>query len=253
LFFIITINRKIIMAETIEFIKDRATKTISAAKQVATFWTWQELTIDEIQTALTAITGNSSATPPVVGQEEIASQAEQAMLAARGAWDAQLDELHRRTVQGVSMAKNRNRNNPANLAVLAGLTARGTSRAETLAEALAWESAWANIDPAWSPLPANTLAAFGVLRKLCAEDLQQGYMDEQADYRQAAEKLADMAAALEQTVEAWYADATAVFPVGTPQGDMIRSTVPTTYTPPTAKPATNPTPAPAAIRASVSP
>jgi len=42
---------------------------------------------------------------------------------------------------------------------------------------------------------------------------------------------------------AWYADATRVFLAGTPEGDMIRSTVPTPYTPP--QPKTSPTPAPA--------
>jgi hypothetical protein len=31
---------------------------------------------------------------------------------------------------------------------------------------------------------------------------------------------------------AWYAEATRRFPVGTVEGDLIRSTVPTTYTPP---------------------
>jgi hypothetical protein len=199
-----------------------------------------------MQDALTAITGNSNATPPVVGQEEIASQAEQTMLAARGAWDSNLDDLHRRTVQGVSMCKNRNRNNPANLAVLSGLTARGTSRAETLAEALAWESAWAKVDATWSPLPANTLDIFRTLRKQCAEDLQQAYADSQADYRKEAETLADMAADLEQVMEAWYADATVVFPIGTAEGDMIRGTVPTTYSPSTSKAPPAPRPIPAA-------
>lgn len=224
------------MAESIEFIKDRATKTISAAKQLITKWTWEEQTPAQMQTALEAITGNNSVTPPVIGQEEIASQAEQAMLAARGTWDAKLDALHGLTVQGVAMAKNRNRNNPANLAVLGGLSARGTSRAEILDEALAWESAWTKISPTWVPVEGNALPLFKVLRKQCAEDLQQAYTDAQADYRQEAEKLADMADSLEQSSQAWYADATAVFTAGTPDGDMIRSTVPTTYNPPSPKP-----------------
>lgn len=225
------------MSESIEFIKDRAGKTLSAAKKVKTKWEWQEKSIVQMEADLTALVGNNLVTPPVIGQEQIASAASQSMLAARGQWDAQLDELHRRTVQGVNMAKNRNRNSPANLAVLGGLTARGTSRAEILAEALAWESAWAKVDPAWSPLPANTLAAFQILRKQCAEDLQQAYTDAQADYRKEAELMNDMAAAIEECSEAWYADATVVFSIGTAEGDMIRSTVPTTYNPPPPKPA----------------
>ena len=226
------------MAETLEFIKDRAAKTISAAKKVAVKWTWQEQTIEQLQASLTAITGNNSISPPVVGQEEVTSQAGQAMLAARGAWDEQLDTLHALTVQGVAMAKTRNRNHPANLAVLGALSARGTSRAEILAEALAWESAWSKVDAAWCPVPMNTLPAFKALRKQCAEDLQQAYADAQAEYRSAAEKLNDLAAGLEQTIEAWYADATAVFRDGSADGDMIRSMVPTTYNPPAEKPST---------------
>ena len=223
------------MAQSIEFIKDRATKTISAAKQLTTKWTWEEQTPDQMQALLTAIVGNASTTPPVVGQEEITSHAEHTMLAARGAWDSNLDTLHSLTVQGVSMAKNRNRNNAANLAVLSGLSARGTSRAETLTEALAWESAWAKVDPAWVPVTGNTLAIFKPLRKQCADDLQEAYADAQANYRQQAEKLNDMAASLEQVSEAWYADATVVFAAGTAEGDMIRGTVPTTYSPPNHK------------------
>jgi len=49
---------------------------------------------------------------------------------------------------------------------------------------------------------------------------------------------------LEDLNEAWYAEATKVFPAGTAEGDMIRSTVPTTYTPPA--PSTSQAAAPAA-------
>jgi len=170
----------------------------------------------------------------MIGQEEIALQLEQAMLAVSGAWDTQLYDLHRRTVHGVTMAKTRHRNHVANLAILSELTARGTSRAETLAEALAWEVTWAKIDPEWCPLTGNTLAAFRALRKQCAEELQQAYRDARSDYSLEAEKLSTMMTDLKQSLDAWYAEASAVFPAGTPQGDLIR-TVPTTYRPPAAR------------------
>jgi hypothetical protein len=230
------------MGESIDFIKDRATKTISAAKELQTQWTWQEKTITDYQALLTGIVGDKDATPPKIGQEEIASQAEQAMKLARGAWDTNLDNLHRRTVQGVSMAKNRHRANPANFAVLSDLSARGTSRAETLKEALAWESAWAKIDPTWNPLPANTLAAFKALRKLCEEDLKTAYADAFSDWRTKSECLAQLAAQLEDVNQAWYADATDVFSPQSPEGQMIRGTIPTTYNPPADKPKTPPAP-----------
>lgn len=230
------------MGESTDFVKDRASKTLSAAQQIAAAWTWQEKTLAQMQAALVAIIGDNTAAPPVAGQEEAASAAEQAMLAARGAWDAQLDVLHRRTVQGVGMAKNKYRNDPAKLAVLGGLTARGTSRKETLDEALAWESAWAQVDPAWAPLPANTLAAFKTLRNQCEEGLRDAYSDAQSAWRKEVGRLAELVAAMEDINQAWYADATRVFPAGTPEGDMIRGTIPTTYHPPAPPPPAPPTP-----------
>ena len=225
------------MGESTDFVKDRGTKTVSAAQQIAGAWTWQEKTIVQMQAALVAIIGDNTATPPIVGQEEAASAAEQVMLAARGNWDAQLDVLHRRTVQGVSMIKNKYRDNPAKLAVVGGLNARGSSRKETLEEALAWESAWAQADPTWSPLPANTLAAFKTLRNQCEEGLRSAYTDAQSAAREQVGKLAAVVAVMEDLNVAWYADATRVFPAGTAEGDMIRGTIPTTYTPPPAPPA----------------
>lgn len=185
---------------------------------------------------LSAITGNMSATPPVTGQEETAGAAEQVMLAARGSLDSQLDLLHLRTMQGVAMAKNKFRKNPAAFSQIDNLTACGTSRSVTLKEALAWESAWENLAATWAPLPANTLSAFKTLRETCNEDLQTAYAAAYAAWRKEAEKLSEMALALENSNVAWYADATRVFPTGTPEGDMIRGTVPTTYSPQTATP-----------------
>lgn len=230
------------MSETLGFIKDRAVKTISAAKQLAATWTWKEQTSDQMQAVLWAITGNSTVTPPIIGQEEIASAAAGTRVAANGLWERQLGELHRRTVQAVGMLKNKLRDDPAALAVVSGLSASSHSHKGTLDEALALESAWTNQAPTWSPTTINTLTAFQALRKLCAEDLRTAFSDAHTGWRAEVTKLNAMANAMEQSDEAWYVDATKVFPAGTPEGDMIRSTVPTTYTPPT--PPTPPAPVP---------
>ena len=230
------------MGQSIDFITDRATKTISAALQLTPGWTWQEQTPAQMQAALTALIGDQNGVPPVTGQEPAVNTAYQAMLAARGIWDTALDQLHRWTVQGVGMAKTKFRDDAAKTEQLALLSARGSSRSVTAEEALAWESAWASVAPAWAPLPANTLAAFRALRVQCAEDLKTAYSNAHAAWRAQAEKLAEMAAALEQVSEAWYADATRVFAPGTPEGDMIRGTIPTTYNPSANAPATPPTP-----------
>jgi len=89
-------------------------------------------------------------------------------------------------------------------------------------------------------MPANTLAAFKLLRKTCAEDLQTAYSDGKSAWRKEVESLGEMGRALEDANEAWYAAATAVFASNTPEEAMIRSTVPTTYSPPPAQPTTPP-------------
>jgi len=232
------------MGESTDFVKDRAVKTISAAEQIAATWVWQEKTIVQMQAALVAIIGDNTAVPPVVGQEETAAAAKQVMLAARGNWDVPLDILHTRTVQGVGMSKNRHRDNPAKLAVLGGLSARGDSRKEKLEEALAWESAWSQVDAAWAPLPANTLAAFKTLRNQCEEGLKDAYSDAHSAWRKEEGELAEVVRVMEDINQAWYADATKVFPEGTAEGDMIRGTIPTTYTPPPPAPPPPPPPTP---------
>jgi hypothetical protein len=220
----------------------RATCTISAAKQLAGTWTWPEETPDQMQTQLESITGNSSSTPPIIGQEEIADQAKRAYAGADGTWRAQLNILHQNTVQGLNMAKNKFRNDPASLAVLHGLHAGGNTPEKILSDALAWESAWNQLAPTWNPTPTNTLVAFKTLRKQCAEDLQTAFTDAGSANSEEAAKLEQMCSDLEDVNVAWYADATRVFPAGTAEGDMIRSTVPTTYTPTATK--TPPAPAP---------
>jgi hypothetical protein len=230
------------MTPTIDFIKDRAVKTISAANKVAATWTWQEMTIVAMQAALTAIVGDEDADPPIIGQEQIVGEANQTMLAARSAWDTGLDRLHGWTAQGLAMAKNKYRNDPAKLSQLDGLTASADGRQGVLDEALAWQTAWAKLDPAWAPMPANTLTAFGNLRKQCVEILQPAYAATRSDWRTATGKLTQLGRTMEDINEAWYADALRAFPEGTPEGDMIRGTIPTTYNPPPDDPPPPPAP-----------
>jgi len=224
------------MGQSMEFIKDRATKTIGAARAVAIKWSWQEKTITQMHAALTAIIGDNTVTPPLLGQEKVVKLAESEMINARSAWDASLDTLHRLTMQGVSMAKNRFRNDPIKLSLVQDITTRGDSRQGILDEALEWETAWNKADAAWNPLPANTLPAFQTLRLQCLEALQQDYKDKLSAWREMAGMLAQFARVMEDINEAWYSDATDIFAAGTAEGDMIRGTIPTTYTPPAATP-----------------
>lgn len=227
----------------IDSAKKRAVATISAAKEVADKWTWPEMTPDQMQSQLEGITGNSEASPPVVGQEDLAKQADAAKKQAESIWLGQLGSLHELTVQGLGMAKSRFRNNPSSLALVKNLHAAGKSPEQILAEALDWETAWNKADPTWTPTKTNTLAAFKALRKSCNEDLQQAFKDAASEARDQDEALAQMAQAVEGTNVAWYAEATKAFGPATPEGIMIRKTIPTTYTAASNK--AKPSPAPA--------
>ncbi len=232
------------MTEQSKFFVNRARLTIAAAGKVAGRWTYQEITVADMTANLDAVVGNPDGTPPVVGQDEIAANADRAHAGAIGAWDTSLDDLHRRTQQALAGLKNKYRNDPANLAVVSGLVAEGKSREGRLSEALGCYAAWNQLCATWSPATTNTFAAFATLRKQCAENLKIAVENADATMTEENAKLKGLCAGLEDTNVGWYNDATHFFPADDPDGQMIRSTIPTTYVPKAAKSA--PTPAPAA-------
>lgn len=236
------------MTEQCRFFVGRASATIAAAEQVAGRWTYQEVTIPDMTAALQAVTGNPSSDPPLIGQDEIATKADRAYYGAIGAWETGLTDLHRRTQQALAGLKNKYRNDPANLAVVSGLVADGKSREGKLSEALSCYAAWNQLCPDWKPATANTLTAFATLRKQCAEDLKTAVEKTEAAMMEENAKLKIMCLALEDTNVGWYGDATHFFPASDPDGQMIRSTIPTTYVPKPGKPA--PAPAPTGSRTS---
>lgn len=121
------------MTATVDFIIKRAVATRNAQESIQSAWVWEEKTLAQWDADLAAIRE----------REKSVAEGEAHLLARRGPLDAALDDLHRRTLQGVTMAK----------------------------------------------------------------------------------------------VRAWYRAATVLFPKGTPEGDLIRGTVPTTAPP---KPAAGP-------------
>ena len=223
------------MRESNDFIKDRTTQTISAAKTLAPQWTFQQKTIAQMQADLTAVIGDSTVNPPIPGQEKTTLTAEATMNTAGATWDTGLNTLHRRTMQGVGMIKNRYKDDAVKLALVAHLTAAGDSMAGILSEALDLETAWTKTDATWSPVTTNTLATFSALRMQCLVTFQEDFKDKRSAWREQAGIEDQMFAALEATNVAWYTDALRVFPLGTPEGSMIRGTIPTTYVPRKAK------------------
>jgi hypothetical protein len=214
---------------SLEFVSDRTKATLSAQDSVKESWVWEEKTVEDWK----------KLSADFDTQSEAAQKSETFMLKCRGLLDASLADLHARTVQGVKMARVRYRSDPAQLAIVNRLSADGQDRDTILDQAQAWASAWAELDSSWAPVPTNTLDAFNELRAKALEQ-EQDYIDAHTAWRAAAERLNQQAVVLNDLTVAWYAAATAVFAEGTAEGDMIRSTVPTTYAPASVPPAGKP-------------
>ena len=205
------------MSISIQFIGVRAPATLGAQEQIALEWVWPERTVPEWETAIDAFEE----------QFEVSLIAEAVMEGARGALGVAMDELHGLTSQYLNLLKNTYRNNVGKYEVVNDLLAMGGSRGSILLEAMQLEAAWLDIDPLWTPLPTKTLAGFTTLREATEAKLRL-YLNKRRAWRGAVGDLNELAIPLNDACVGWYAAATLVFPEGTSEGDMIRSTVPTT-------------------------
>ena len=213
------------MAENTESTLQRAQSTKAVQTSIAGTWTWDEMTLLQWDTAIAAF----------VTQMETEQDAEADYLAKRGETDAAIDSIHSLAGRSVRMAKNRYRDTPAKLEVIARLRNDSASRSGKLQDALEWESAWEKLEPAWSPLPGVTLVTFKPQR-LAAMALIEALTSKKTTWDATDEQLNTQGHTLNGNCVAWYEAATIVFPAGTPEGDLIRSDIPTTYTPPSTPP-----------------
>jgi hypothetical protein len=206
--------------ESNEFIQTRAQATSAAQISIANIWVWSERTLPQWNVDLAAFRT----------QHEMTANAEALKDARVGVFDAALDVLHDHTQVALNLFKTKNRNDPAKVHALRALTAIGGSRSRIMDEALSWESAWEELEPDWEPIAGQTLASFKLERKLC-ETLSKEYSDAKAAWRREVGKWNALGEILNDACVAWYAAATQVFKESTPEGAMIRGTIPTTYQP----------------------
>lgn len=209
------------MASSSEFVIQRAHATRSAQAEIAGVWVWDEKTLAVWDTEIAA----------VHTQDDVVADAEADKNGLAGELEVLFGTLHDNTVKGLNIAKAKYRNEPAKLHLFKNVTANANSRAGQLEEAQQFEAAWRDADAAWLPVAGMTLAGFKTARLACDAKLED-YNDAKANHRGEAGKFNEMIGALEDACIGWYKAATAVFPEGTAEGDMIRGTVPTTYNPP---------------------
>ena len=221
------------MTSSYSFTLDRAEKTRNTQQSFLAKWLWTDKDIAGWDADILALETQNNACSTTVA----------AMKQTRSNYDTALDQLDTWTGEGLTLLRVKVRNDAEKLASLDTLTADGTSRANKLQEALDWEKAWNTYDNTWAPSQTNTYSTFHTLR-LAALQLQKDYAAAEVAVTAQNNQLTLMRLDLDDANEAWYKAATKHFPIGTAEGDLIRSAVPvTTGSTPAAKPAATP-PAP---------
>jgi hypothetical protein len=218
------------MRAGISYIITRAKTTRHAQEDLKSSWMWNETTLDQWDNEIVDLQR----------MQEICSSTKFTRNSARAALNAGLQEIHRRTMQFLAMAKFHFRNDPSKLEAINRLTSDGKGRRAIAQEAMDIESAWEKVGSEWAPTDVNTFASFQAFRKQCTK-LDAAHIAAYSTWRTQSEILNQKAAALNEANIAWYAAATRIFPEGTAEGDMIRRSIPTLYSP--SVPAEPPAPA----------
>ena len=220
------------MNEENNFAVTRSTASLAAQLQIGPAFGWSEKTNVEWADDLAAI--------PT--QDELVADLLADLTTQRGLLDTAVGVTARRGQTILTLAKIKWRNDAAKVGSFQRIHFSSDGRLSILKDALAVESAWEAADPAWVPITEEgpppvpiTLAVFKAQRE-AAGGLLKPESDAQAAWSKQEKTLGELCVALNQNSIPWYGSVTAVFPVGTPLGDMIRSTVPTTYSPPAEPP-----------------
>jgi hypothetical protein len=206
----------------IGFILDRAKTTRHAQEDLKPSWMWNEKTLEQWDNEISDLQR----------MQEAFSTAEFSRNSTRGALDSDLQDLHRRTMQWLAMAKFHFREDPPKYEAIKRLTCKAVGRRGIALEAMDLETAWQEVGPEWEPTEVNTFISFQALRERCI-NLDAAFIAAHSNLRTQSEILNHEAAALNKANVAWYAAATRIFPAGTAEGDMVRRAIPTGYSRPT--------------------
>lgn len=217
------------MSFSVQEVWERAVPSHSAMVelQAEAGWVWPEQTPAEVKAQMDGLN--------VLRDEESALNVAQEN--ARRVLDGRLKVLETLTVNGKAAGQFRFRAAPEKLAVLNALVDYGAGRSDTLDEARDFEAAWEKLEPGWSFDSAVNLAAYKALRPEI-ETLRTAYSDAKTAWRTAAGQITKQAAELSAVLVAWYDAATRQFAESTPEGAMLRGTIPTYYSAPPTPPVT---------------
>ena len=220
---------------SVAFVIERATKTTAAQVTVAPTWMWDVKSSSEWAADLAQTDGGVAGTLGFIANRDHVLYEN-----ARGTLGARFADMKARTKQAVLLMRGRAVRDPRLAPAVDELTAKGTSWREIESEAEDCLAVWTTTfgGAAYVPVATNTYAQFkalfegapaagGVPAIPALRALKTPYNEALAVARVSVGRYNALISRMEDQCVQWYADATAVFLEGTPEGDMIRSTVPT--------------------------
>lgn len=205
------------MKAEVQFVLDRAAATNAVALAILADWGWAEKTPTQMQ----------ADTKGLADQADVSDGKDTALGHAITQKNAAFDSYHQTTVALLGMSKTHYRNDPASLATLKNLHAKGQNDQDILDEGAKFAKAWAELDGTYVPDKGWTLTVFEAAGLNCAAKAGAVTTADVAWSNESA-KTDAMAAAVDDTNMAWYADATKKFGPNTTHGKTIRQQVPTT-------------------------
>jgi hypothetical protein len=202
---------------SVEFTRSRALASCTAQTSIASVWLWNQKTVVQWNADITAL-------EQLIGDEDTKYIQ---WRSAADAWEAELIQIQQITRDFKAAAAYVYRNNPLKLAHIEALRTDGESRAEIYSQGVAAKDAWQETDPNYDVNEQTTLDALSTHLQ-SSRTRETAHSTALSAWRKAAVALNAKAQVLDQDNVAWYDAATRRFPAGTEQGELIRSTVPTT-------------------------
>jgi hypothetical protein len=229
------------ISTSIDFVRTRTEKTAAVQATLAALpadaWVWPQKTAAAWTADVEQLDGAKAGT---LAHKATAAATDKSIQFA--ALDARYKTLHAKTLQAVGVMRSRALADPTLRPVVNELSARGDSNRAIEEEGEELLAAWSQeFGEDFVPAPGNTFEAFRALYEGSATEptlrkLKSNYKEAGAKARRAAGDFNALISRLEDECVQWYAEATAVFPAGTTNGDLIRGQIPTSYSPAPASP-----------------
>jgi len=227
------------ISTSIDFVIRRSEKTTAVQSTLASApseaWVWPKKSLAAWLADLEQLDGAKKGS---LAHAKIAASTNKKIQFA--ALDARCKTIHIRTLQAVRVMRARALEDTMLRPVVDELSAKGDSRTAIEEEGEELLAAWSQeFGEDFEPAPGNTFASYqelflGNATMPSLVLLKRNYKDATTKERRAEGNYNALISRLEDECIQWYAEATAVFPVGTTNGDLIRGQVPTIYNPPTA-------------------